>query len=459
MKKLSLRVRLILAFLCLSVVVWSAASALSWMASRKYLDEFFDTYQLLFAKQLSVINWNDLKTDSLPKTKRIFPKIDKKLRGKENDDAIGFAVFNKHGEMIFHDGEDGEDFIYIPNAVGFVNQIVKDEDELWRIVWVTTSDESFIIAVGQELEYRDDAAIELVSRSLMPWVIGLIALIVISILSISKEFKPLKFITENLSKREPDDLNPVLAKNPPSEIEPLIMAMNNLFLRIQKMLDRERSFISDAAHELRSPLAALKVQTEVALLASDDKEVRESALEKSIQGINRSARLVEQLLTLSRLEAETIPNKDDSLIDWHKIIKEEVSEQSGIAEDKNIKIDISITYKAPVASGRPLLWGLLLRNLLNNAIRYSSKEAKVDIIIDDYKLIVLNTGVSIDDKSLSRLGERFFRPPGQEEEGSGLGLSIVKRIAKIHGCSVRFINSQADTFAVVIEKAEPESAL
>ncbi|MGL4203206.1 MAG: ATP-binding protein, partial [Enterobacter roggenkampii] len=233
------------------------------------------------------------------------------------------------------------------------------------------------------------------------------------------------------------------------EVRPLLDALNHLFARTQEMMTRERRFTSDAAHELRSPLAALKVQTDVAQLSQDDPQAREKALAQLHAGIDRASRLVDQLLTLSRLDS--LDNLDDvepitladllqsAVLDiWHP------AQQAGI--------DIRLINHAPQVKrqGQPLLLSLLVRNLLDNAIRYSPRGSVVDVTLDARSFSVRDNGPGVDPEVLARIGERFYRPPGQNATGSGLGLSIVRRIAALHGMRVSLSNAAEGGFEVKV---------
>ncbi len=441
MKKMSLRLRLIISFLIVSTCVWTAAAVISWQESRDQMDEFFDTYQLLLARQLSTADWTNLTADMQKKSNRLIENVDDD--GEEEDEALGFAVFNRRGEMIFNDDENGRDFIYTPEASGFINQKIGRKKDMWRIFWLTSADKNFTIAVGQELEFRDDAALELVEETLLPWLVGLSVLLLAVIWMVSRELRPLRRIADELSERDSDNLHPLSLSGQASEILPLIKAINTQFSRIEQMLQRERGFISDSAHELRSPLTALKVQLEVAQLADDDAAARHQALQKLNQGIDCSTRLVEQLLALSRLDSAAAAANDEPL-DWPALVNAAVNEQLPAAEEKKINVKTSTDGSAPTTCGQPLLWALLLRNLLDNAVRYSPEEAQISIELKDETLSVTNSNTVVAAEYLPRLKERFFRPAGQKSTGSGLGLSIVERIAELHRCRVALTNDDGN---------------
>ena len=449
MIKKSLRFRLILSFCLVSIGIWGGSAALSWYESREYVDEFYDTYQLHLARQLSTADWSNIKPGTQARVNTLVEELDDD--GEDEDEALGFAVFDKNGKMIFHDDEDGKYFTYNQYASGFVNQPSGHKGKLWRIIWMKAVDNDFTIAVGQELKYRNKAAVEMVEEAVTPWLIGLAIMLLAIILLVNRELNPLKLITKNISKRGADDLSPLKENFAPQEIKPLIVSMNSLFDRISKMISRERSFISDAAHELRSPLTAMKVQLEVAELAYDDKAAHEKALQNLGKGLERASRLVEQLLALSRLEANTQQYQNFDILDWHKAINNEIEEQKSAAKSKKIEIETKIKEPYFLKEGHGLLISLLLRNLLDNAIKYSGEGAKIKIELNDKELIVSNNKVSLDKKNLSRLGERFFRPAGQSVTGSGLGLSIVEKISTLHNCQMT-TSLEGDEFSVSITK-------
>lgn len=266
---------------------------------------------------------------------------------------------------------------------------------------------------------------------------------------VSRELRPLKNITGDLRQRAPDDLGPLATRDLPSEVAPLGLALNGVFQRLQTLLARERAFVSDASHELRSPLAALKVQVEVAQLSHDDPQTLSEALANLNAGIDRTARLVEQLLALSRLYSSGLSSEPVKL-DWNRLVEEAIIQTE---TPKKLTINCRVQSSPALAIGHPVLISLMLRNLLDNARRYSPDGATIDIVLDNQILSVSNTGVTMNENHLRRLGERFFRPPGQEASGSGLGLSIVRRAAELHGLEVSFRNVAPNSFSVILTKS------
>ena len=443
-QRLSLKLRLTLLFLALSLTAWFAASLVAWQQTTHKLDKLFDTQQMLFAKRLLTMDLDEIRA---PERMREIPK--KVKHGRLDDDALAFAIYSVEGKMLLNDGENGRDIPYHYRRDGFANGQLQDDNDEWCFLWLTSPDGKYRVVVGQEWEYRQDMALDVVSSQLTPWLVALPVMLLLLVLLLSRELRPLKKLAQTLRSRSPDATDNLPTEGVPTEVRPLLDALNHLFARTQEMMTRERRFTSDAAHELRSPLAALKVQTDVAQLSQDDPQAREKALAQLHAGIDRASRLVDQLLTLSRLDS--LDNLDDvepitladllqsAVLDiWHP------AQQAGI--------DIRLINHAPQVKrqGQPLLLSLLVRNLLDNAIRYSPRGSVVDVTLDARSFSVRDNGPGVDPEVLARIGERFYRPPGQNATGSGLGLSIVRRIAALHGMRVSLSNAAEGGFEVKV---------
>lgn len=433
--KLSLKLRLTLLFLLLSLAAWFAASLVAWQQTTHTLDKLFDTQQMLFAKRLLTMDLDEVRA---PERMRDIPK--KVKHGRLDDDALAFAIFSADGDMILNDGENGRDIPYHYRRDGFDDGRLKDDNDAWRFVWLTSPDGKYRVVVGQEAEYRQEMALEVVSSQLTPWLVALPVMLLLLIVMLSRELKPLKKLAQTLRSRSPDATDTLSTQGVPAEVRPLLDSLNHLFTRTQEMMSRERRFTSDAAHELRSPLAALKVQTDVAQLYLDDPQAQAKALAQMHAGIDRASRLVDQLLTLSRLDS--LDNLDNieplALAD---ILQSAVMDIYYPAQQAGIDIRLNINAPQATRTGQQLLLSLLVRNLLDNAIRYSPRGSVVDVTLNARSFSVRDNGPGIASDALARVGERFYRPPGQNETGSGLGLSIVKRIATLHGMRVSLANS------------------
>lgn len=454
MLTLNLRLRLLLGFTLLMLLVGGAAAILSWTQTRHNINELFDTQQMLFARRLATIDPQNWRIDPqnwrqspqpLPKS----PKLGRHQCGELDDDALAFAIFTRDGQMVLNDGENGRDFVFHYQQNGFTDSRLRDDDDKWRLMWLATKDNRYVVVVGQEWDYRQDMTLDIVKTNLIPWLAVLPIMLVLLFWLLSYELAPLKRIAARLHQRNPDDGTPLDIAQVPPEVQPLVSALNQLFVRHQDTLLRERRFTSDAAHELRSPLAALKVQAEVAQLAQDDVAVRQHALTNLGAGIDRASRLVDQLLTLSRLDAASAAGEPPP-VHWQPLLQQLVIEHYPAAQAAQVEIRLEAPDSPVISLGNPLLLTLLVRNLLDNAIRYSQTGGVITLTLTASGLQIADDGPGVDETILERLGERFFRPPGQEKSGSGLGLSIVNNIARLHGMRTRFTNRPGGGFVATL---------
>ncbi|MGK9173899.1 two-component system sensor histidine kinase QseC [Yokenella regensburgei] len=440
----SLRLRLTLLFLLLATVAWLCASVVAWQQTREKLDELFDTQQMLFAKRLSTMS-----SDEAGHLRSTAPPDKKVKRGHLDDDALAFAIFSLDGKPVLHDGENGKQIPWNYHRDGFENGHLKDDDDDWRFLWLTSADGQYRIAVGQEWDYRKEMAVEIIRSQLTPWLVALPLMLIVLILLLSRELTPLRRLAQSLRTREPDSATPLPHTGVPNEVRPLLDALNQLFARTQNMMQRERRFTSDAAHELRSPLTALKVQADVAQLSQDDPCARDKALNQLHAGIERASRLVDQLLTLSRLDS--LENLEDvEPVALAPLLESAVMDIYHTARQAGVDVRLNIIAPQVTRIGQPLLLSLLVRNLLDNAVRYSPAGSVVRVTLEARGFSVSDNGPGISAEALARIGERFYRPAGQHATGSGLGLSIVRRIAHMHRMTVTFQNAPTGGFIAAI---------
>ncbi|ACY83294.1 quorum sensing histidine kinase QseC [Edwardsiella piscicida] len=442
----SLRARLTGGFLILVLLVWSSASALTWYQTRDALNELFDTQQMLFAKRLLAFDLSQLKHPlQLPQSHDLL----RKHRGDQDKDALAFAIFNADGRMLLNDGDNGDNLVYRYQGDGFTDGYLDNDDDSWRLLWLTTPDGRYRILVGQEWDYRNDMALSIVGAQMVPWLVALPVMVILLLLVVSRGLAPLHRLAAALRRRRPDDATPLPREAIPSEVWPVVASLNTLFARTNAQMVRERRFTSDAAHELRTPLAALRVQAEVVQLAQDDLALRQRALGQLEQGIDRATRLVDQLLTLSRLDS--LSQLDDvQPRALAELLQTAVIDMDAKAHAAGVALALSVDDPKVCRRIQPLLFSLLIRNLLDNAIRYSPTGSQVTLRLTSHRLQITDNGAGVSDAVLQRLGERFYRPPGQEKTGSGLGLSIVRQIASLHGMQVQFDHAPGGGFQATL---------
>jgi two-component system sensor histidine kinase QseC len=266
---------------------------------------------------------------------------------------------------------------------------------------------------------------------------------------------PLRRLSQLLSERAPQALDEVVLPDATTEMAPMLHALNRLFVRIGTLMESERRFTADAAHELRTPIAAIRTQAQVALAETDD-ALRRHALRATLQGCDRAARLVDQLLTLSRLEAQA-PAPTGPPADLAALVRQAVADAAPAALAKQQQLELVAGLPCPVHADSTLL-AALARNLVDNAIRYSPSEATIRVTVALHeghaRLQVQDSGPGLADAEVQRLGERFFRVLGTGESGSGLGWSIVRRIAAVQGAQVQ-VSSSAELGGLHVEVRWP----
>ncbi|MEN9436862.1 MAG: hypothetical protein RIR09_1517 [Pseudomonadota bacterium] len=331
----------------------------------------------------------------------------------------------------------------------------------WRIFSRWDDSGRFLVQTGERFELREELAQSVANHLLHPLVVALPVLALLIWLSVYAGLRPLGAVAGQLQSRAPENLAALDEARVPREVSPLVQAINALFARVRASFEQERRFTADAAHELRTPLAGIKTQAQVALAALPVGSSAElgRALAHVVQGVDRATHLVEQLLVLARLDPQAdLPGAMPVVL--HDLAAACIAELAQSAADKNIALALDGADKAQIL-GDPTLLAVLLRNLVDNAIRYSSAADEVEVSVTRAPgalvLRVADNGPGIAQEERDRVLDRFYRIVGSSGQGSGLGLSIVKRIADLHHASIRLL-SKAQGTGLVVEVSFPWEA-
>jgi two-component system sensor histidine kinase QseC len=439
----SLRWRLIAFSTALIAILGAAAIAAAALVLHDQAGKFFDTVQLSFARQLAASDPQKLAlgTAHLPDPKK------SRRHGRYDSDALSFAVFSSDGRMLFSDGHKGRHIHFDGKARGFVKAEVDDDD--FRVVWMDSTDKRMRIAVGQEMEFRDDLVLGLVESQLWIFAVLMLLLGLGTAFIVSRSLKPFAALKHDLATRRPYDGTPIDGSKLPSEIRPATDALSAYFAKSAAMMRHERSFVSDAAHELRTPLTGLMLQAKIANSPDSTPADREAALGSLESGIRRCSRLVRQLLILSRLDdfssksrpESEIPGMERGWVDFASLLEDAISHESAIwnSRGKSVNLEERIPETGGLAlEGWPEMASLIAQNLIGNAFRYTPEGGRIRVTLGEDSLVVENDSAAYAPKDRARLGERFFRPAGQTEGGSGLGLSITRAISQLHGLGFEF---------------------
>jgi two-component system OmpR family sensor kinase len=293
------------------------------------------------------------------------------------------------------------------------------------------------IAVAQETDIRDEIARDSALRTVMPFLILMPILLWVVANLVRKLFRPIAVLSAEIDRRDENDLYPIDDRHLPSEVRPFVRAINRLLARVAQSLEHQRRFVADAAHELRSPLTAMSLQAERLAEAELAPPVRER-LTVLQRGIERGRNLLDQLLTLAR--AQAAGSMPDAPVSLRAVFTRVLEDLMPLAEAKQIDIGVEGSEDARVeASELDLI--AMVKNLVDNAIRYTPAGGRVDLSIVRHGtralLSVRDSGPGIPPAERARVFDPFYRALGSEQVGSGLGLSIVHTIAERLGAEIR----------------------
>ena len=328
------------------------------------------------------------------------------------------------------------------------------EGRAWRTYSVATRER--VIQVAQPIEIRQRLAARAAWHSVVPLLLVTpLAALVMAWLA-AQNLAPLDRLARELRSRDARSLAPVPTAGLPDEVAPLASALNALLERLRTSLDSQRAFVADAAHELRSPLTALKLQLELLRRAGDGAE-REAAREALGEGIGRASRLVEQLLALARAEPDAAFPAER--VDLAAVARRAIADTSAFAASRAIELEMTADEPATVI-GDPVALGLLVRNLVDNAVRYSPASSRVEVQVrrDGGGVVVQvdDAGPGIPASERERVFDRFYRRADAGGSGSGLGLAIVRSVANAHGATIRL--AQAPLGGLQVQVRFPAAA-
>lgn len=426
----SLKQRLLVLAMTTVVVVWIGATAFTYYDAREEFDEILDAHLAQSATLLVVQaskDHDEIETEHAP----LLHKYSRR---------VAFQVWEEGRILRLHSANAPMKPL-ADRKPGFSNSVI--DGKHWRVFSTWDEAGNNLIHVAELTEVRDELAAGIIGNLLKPLLISLPLLALLLWIAVARGLRPLVKLTGEVEQREPDNLAPLDAGSAPREVAPLIDHLNRLFVRIDASMQKERRFTADAAHELRTPVAGIKAQAQVARAASNDAE-RTHALDNAILGCDRAAHLIEQLLTLARID--TLGDEATRSCQLGAIAAEVIAAIAPTALGLGVRLELTTSDEA-VVRGDPLLLRILLRNLIDNAVRHPAPGTSVMVSVaiqqGQTTLSVSDDGPGISEADLSRITERFYRPVGTSASGSGLGLSIVKRIAEIHSATLQIAPQKA----------------
>jgi len=415
----SLRARLLWFLLAAIVLAAGVQAAVAYRTVLKEADQIFDYHMQQMALSLRA---------GVPPGSAIGG-----LRGggEQNFDFV-VQVWTADGLRIFESAEDAA----LPQLAVLGFSDVQARSTTYRVFSLQTR--GLVIQVAQDLAVRQRMAGALALRTVAPVALMAPLLMLVVWWVVSRSLAPVARVRRQIAEREADELSPVSEEGLPDEVRPLVHELNLLFDRVRNAFDAQKHFVADAAHELRSPLAALKLQVQGLQRARDD-ATRDLATTRLAAGIDRATQLVEQMLALARHEASAASGAKREAVDLNEVARLAVSD--AIANAQARRIDIGMAHAdAATVPGQPEALRMMLRNLLDNAVKYTPEGGRVDIGIarqgDGVLLSVDDSGSGLPETERARVLDRFYRSGEPQAPGSGLGLAIVKSIADLHGATV-----------------------
>ncbi len=362
---------------------------------------------------------------------RAFSPIDGLSREDAQEEHIVVQIWDRAGNILYLSDRASN----MPPRSGSGFATVQFGGSEWRVYNETVGDNA--VQVAQPVSARTQVAARVALRSVWP-LLALTPLFGLAIwFTVRRGLEPLERIAHQVEQRSAESLDPIADDDTPGEVKSLVAALNRLLKRLGQAFDTQRAFVADAAHELRTPLAALKLQTQLAERAADDAE-RRAALHTLHGGIDRAGHLLAQLLDLARQE-EAARSREWTPLRLDALAREAVGERA--ARAFALGVDAGVLHADEIVMTGDLA-GLraLTGNLIDNALQYTPRGGRVDVEVrqepDAALLIVADTGPGIPAEHRERVFDRFYRVPGMRAPGSGLGLAIVQRAAQAHGAVI-----------------------
>ena len=418
----SLRRTLLLSLLGALVAVFVGAGFATFMTARAEIDDLMD-YQL---RQLALSLRDPLF--GRPVAPAVAPE--------ESLDFI-IQVWDNSGVQLYL----SRPHSVLPALAQLGYSVMQTPEGEWRTFAIPLRDR--VVQVAQPMAVRNRMAADAALRTLLPLLAAIPLFAVLIWYLVGRGLQPLERLARDVASRRPDALQPLLAERVPEEAQPIVHALNQLLGRLDNTLAAQRAFVADAAHELRTPLAALQIQLQLCERASDA-QTRAAAMMELRAGLQRATHMVQQLLTLARQEPGAMPPSPQAPARLADISRQTLADHAQLADARRIDLGATELDDELVVHGEAAALHTLASNLIDNAIHYTPEGGQVDVSVhceaEDgqarYWLTVCDSGPGIPPEERERVFDRFYRRPGQAESGTGLGLAIVRSIAERHGASL-----------------------
>ena len=446
-----------LLILLLPVIIISALAG--YALSKHYINLTYD--KALYRSALALADQISLEELGLQVT---LPQVAKDLLEFDEDDDVYFRIVGPTGDLISTHVSlplpktypKDDEYLYFNTLLG--------QEKLRVVVYSLPVLASFspndknnhvYVLVGETLKKRTLMANEMMLSMLLPQLLIVLLVSALLFFGIKRGLLPLDKLKTELSERNINDLSPVASTKLPSELQPLLATFNDLLKRVSNTISKQQRFIGDAAHQLKTPLAGLKTQAELALREKDSTKISH-ALNQINQASGNLSHLVSQLLSLAKAEPEGAAGVLMEAVDLRQLAQDASGDWVSVALQKNIDLGFEANVTSAVIAANAVLLRELMNNLIDNAIRYTPADGNITVgvkqIFSGFILYVQDSGIGISSDNQTLIFERFYRVLGSQQDGCGLGLTIVKEIALKHQATI-LVKSDGDGTGAVFEVA------
>lgn len=357
-----------------------------------------------------------------------------------NDEGLVIQIWSRNGIELYY----SHPRTPLPPRAELGFTTVKTPQGDWRVYAALVGDN--VVQLAQPMVIRESLAVSMALRTLLPLAVVMPILALLVWIVVGRGLRPLRRVTKALDARAPGALEPLSEEGLPDEVRPLVTALNSLLKRLDDALVQQKAFVADAAHELRTPLAALQLQVQLLERAEDDGE-RQEATRDLRQGVRRASHLVGQLLTLARQEPDaTAASGAFADVPLAALLRDVVSGHAAVASARNIDLGLDVppanssdALNAARVRGDAAALQTLFGNLVDNALKYTPPGGHVDVrVVSAWPAVIEieDDGPGVAPADRERVFDRFYRGEDVAADGSGLGLAIVRNIAQAHHARV-----------------------
>ena len=429
-RRWSLRRTLLTVLLALTLALWGSSAAIVYFEAQQESQELFDQSLGETAHLLFSLVENEVREHGLDKP------IALPMKGHPNPHHyLLFQVRDARQRVLYRN--DGASSAPLPRIAPDGLSWTRIDGRLWRLYVLWSTDRRLELIVAEPTSHRDDISSRFFYRIAVFGVLLVLLATVAIWWSINRVFRALQDSAGEVAARTPNDLAAVSLDGMPSEVHPLLLAINRLFGRVRRTMEYEHRFTADAAHELRTPLAAIKTNLQVLQRARSEQE-RDEFIAGLSASVERATRLVDQLLLLAQLDPQAEAAQALEPMDLAAVIAEKAPQWQASGNAQQLELVVALA-PAPCAAQYDSM-RMLIRNLVDNALRYTPAPGRIVVSCgqrDGRSFVrVADSGPGIPPDMQERVFERFFRLAGGQLPGSGLGLSIVRRIADRHGAQI-----------------------